>query len=164
MKRWDFQSRSKAGRHAAPSKQAGNVGMPKIRPLVAGIAVGSEKHFVCAPASDGGTEMRVFGTTTPDPKAILEWLQEAHVESVAMESTGVYWIPLYELLDSHGMEVILTDTRQFSRIPGRKTDAEDCQWIQQLHSCGLLQGCFRPPDIICDLRSLARQKAVLVAE
>jgi|HubBroStandDraft_4_1064222.scaffolds.fasta_scaffold54419_2 transposase len=164
MKRWNFKSKSKAKRNVAPTKQPPNGGMPKIRPLVAGIDVGSEKHFVCAPTSDGGTEMRVFGTTTPDLQAILEWLQEAHVESVAMESTGVYWIPLYELLDSHGIEVILTDTRQFSRIPGRKTDAEDCQWIQQLHSCGLLQGCFRPQDIICHLRSLVREKAVFVAE
>jgi transposase len=164
MKRSNFKSRSKARRHTAPAKLPGNNGMPKIRPLVAGIDVGSEKHFVCAPTPDGGTEMRVFGTTTPDLQAILEWLQAAQVESVAMESTGVYWIPLYELLDSRGLEVILTDTRQFSRIPGRKTDAADCQWIQQLHSCGLLQGCFRPQDTICHLRSLMRQKAVLVAE
>jgi len=87
----------------------------------------------------------------------------AHVESVAMESTGVYWIPLFELLDSHGIEVILADTRQFSRASGRKTGAEDCQWIEQLHSCGLLQGGFRRQDIICHPRSLARQKAVFVA-
>jgi hypothetical protein len=99
MKRWNFKSKSKAGRkkagrNAAPTRQPRNDGMPKIRPLVAGIDVGSEKHFVCAPTGDGGTEMRVFGTTTPDLQAILEWLQETHVESVAMESTGVYWIPL----------------------------------------------------------------------
>jgi len=106
----------------------------------------------------------VFGGTTPDLQALLEWLQEAHVESVAMESTGVYWIPLYELLASHGIEVLLTDTRQFSRVPGRKTDAQDCQWIQSLHSYGLLQGCFRPEDVICHLRSLVREKGVLAAE
>ena len=83
-------------RKTAPTKQPSNDGMPKIRPLVAGIDVGSEKHFVCAPTNEGGTEARVFGTTTADLRAILEWLQEAHVESLALESTGVYWIPLYE--------------------------------------------------------------------
>src|SRR5271157_2013100 len=81
MKPWNFKSKSKSRRNASPTKQPGNQGMPKIRPLVAGIDVGSEKHFVCAPTSDGGTEMRVFGTSTPDLQAILEWLQEAHVES-----------------------------------------------------------------------------------
>jgi len=164
MKHRNWKSKSKARKNAVPSKQPGNDGMPKIRALVAGIDVGSEEHYVCAPSGDGGTERRAYGTTTPDLQAILEWLQEAHVESVAMESTGVYWIPLFELLNSQGMEVILVDTRQFDRVPGRKTDAEDCQWIQQLHSCGLLQGCFRPQDIICHLRSLVREKAVFVAE
>ena len=156
--------RCRKPKNLAPTKQAADAGLRKIRPLVAGIEVGSEQHFVCAPTSDGGTEMRVFGSTTPDLQAILAWLPESHVESVAMESTGVYWIPLYELLASRGIEVILTDTRQFRRVPGRKTDAEDCQWIQSLHSYGLLQGCFRPEDVICHLRRLVREKAVLVAE
>ena len=158
------RKRCKKPKNLAPAKQPADAGLRKIRPLVAGIDVGSEQHFVCAPTSDGGTEIRVFGGTTPDLQALLEWLQEAHVESVAMESTGVYWIPLYELLASHGIEVLLTDTRQFSRVPGRKTDAQDCQWIQSLHSYGLLQGCFRPEDVICHLRSLVREKGVLAAE
>lgn len=139
-------------------------GLAKIRPLVAGIDVGSRSHFVCAPTSDGGTEVREFGATTPDLLAIAAWLEQLEVESVAMESTGVYWIPLFEVLDSRGMEVILTDARQLSRVPGRKTDVQDCQWTQLLHSYGLLQNCFRPEDAICHLRSLVRGKAVLVAE
>jgi len=122
--------RCKKPKDLAQAKQPADAGLRKIRPLVAGIDVGSEQHFVCAPTSDGGTEIRVFGGTTPDLQALLEWLQESHVESVAMESTGVYWIPLYELLASHGIEVLLTDTRHFSRVPGRKTDAQDCQWIR----------------------------------
>ena len=81
-----------------------------------------------------------------------------------MESTGVYWIPLFELLDSEGFEVRLTDTRQLSRVPGRKSDRLDGQWIQLLHRCGLLQGCFRPADALCQWRSLERAKAALVAE
>jgi transposase len=146
------------------AKQPGNAGFPKIQPLVAGIDVGSESHYVCAPTRDGGAEMRVFGATTPDLLEIAAWFQQLGVVSVALESTGVYWIPLFEVLDSRGIEVILTDTRQLSRVPGRKTDAEDCQWIQLLHSCGLLQDCFRPQDAICQLRSLVRGKAVLVGE
>lgn len=160
MKRNKRNKKSKPAR----AKQPGNAGLPRIRPMVAGIDVGSESHYVCAPSSDGGTEMRVFGATTPELLDLAEWLQQSHVESVAMESTGVYWIPLFEVLDCRGIEVILTDTRQLSRVPGRKTDAQDCQWIQLLHSCGLLQGCFRPQDTICHLRSLVRAKAVLVAE
>jgi len=146
------------------AKRPGSAGLPKIQPLVAGIDVGSENHYVCAPTSDGGVEMRVFGATTPDLLEIAAWFQQLGVVSVALESTGVYWIPLFEVLDNRGIEVILTDTRQLSRVPGRKTDAEDCQWIQLLHSCGLLQDCFRPQDAICHLRSLVRGKATLVAE
>jgi transposase len=145
-------------------KQPGSGGLPKIQPLAAGIDVGSKEHFVCAPVGGGGTEMRVFGATTPDLLEIAAWLQQLGVVSVAMESTGVYWIPLFEVLDNRGIEVVLTDTRQLSRVPGRKTDAEDCQWIQLLHSCGLLQSCFRPNDAICQVRSLVRGKAVLVGE
>jgi transposase len=148
----------------AGSKQPGSAGLPKIRPMVAGIDVGSDSHYVCAATRDGGTEMRVFGGTTGELLKIAEWLQQSQVESVAMESTGVYWIPLFELLESRGIEVILTDARQLSRVPGRKTDAQDCEWIQLLHSCGLLQGCFRPEDTVSQLRSLVRNKAVLVAE
>ena len=96
--------------------------IPKIQPLVAGIDVGSENHYVCAPTSDGGTEMRVFGATTPDLLEIAAWFQQLGVVSVALESTGVYWIPLFEVLDNRGIEVILTDTRQLSRVPGRKTE------------------------------------------
>lgn len=133
--------------------------------MVAGIDIGSQHHHVCAPVRDGEhTEVRVFGTTTPELLGIAEWLKDQGVESAAMESTGVYWIPLFEMLDSRGIEVRLVDTRQLSRVPGRKTDVLDCQWIQQLHSCGLLQGCFRPENDICHLRSLVRGKAALVAE
>ncbi len=84
------------------------------------------------------------------------------VESVAMESTGVYWIPLYELLESRGLEVVLVNAKQLHGVPGRKTDMIDCQWIQLLHSCGLLRGSFRPGEKICALRALQRQMANLV--
>jgi transposase len=94
------------------------------------------------------------------------WLKERNVESVAMESTGVYWVAPQEVLERHALEVVLVDTRQLARVPGRKkkTDPVDCQWIQRLHSCGLLTGAFRPVEQVCMLRTLVRDKAILVAE
>ena len=97
---------------------------------------------------------------------MAQWLKERHIASIAMESTGVYWIAPHEVLEAAGFEILLVDTRQLSRVPGRdkKTDAKDCEWIQRLHSCGLLKGSFRPPEAICMLRTLVRDRATLVAE
>jgi len=97
---------------------------------------------------------------------MAQWLNERNIESIAMESTGVYWIAPHEILEAAGFEILLVDTRQLARVPGRdkKTDAKDCEWIQRLHSCGLLRGSFRPPEAICMLRTLVRDKAILVAE
>ena len=142
-------------------------GLPVIRPSVAGIDLGSERHWVCAPTEDGsGREIASFGATTPELARMAEWLQARHVVSAAMESTGVYWIAPHEILEAAGLEVLLVDTRQLARVPGRdnKTDPSDCEWIQRLHSCGLLRGSFRPPEAICMLRTLVRDKGTLVAE
>jgi transposase len=97
---------------------------------------------------------------------MAEWLKARQVDSVAMESTGVYWIAPHEVLEGQGLEVLLVDTRQLARVPGRdkKTDPTDCEWIQRLHSCGLLRGSFRPEEAVCMLRTLVRDKANLVAE
>jgi transposase len=139
--------------------------LPAIRPKVAGIDVGSSQHWVCGPARPDGTpNVRVFGTTTAQLQELAAWLAEQHVESVAMESTYVYWIPIYELLESQGIEVLLVNARQLHNVPGRKTDFSDCQWLQLLHSCGLLRGSFRPGEAITRLRALQRQLANLVAE
>jgi transposase len=142
-------------------------GLPLVRTKVAGIDIGSECHWVCAPTPDGsGREIADFGATTPELIRMAEWLKARQVESVAMESTGVYWIAPHEILEAHGLEVLLVDTRQLARVPGRdkKTDPTDCEWIQRLHSCGLLRGSFRPQEAICMLRTLVRDKATLVAE
>ena len=139
--------------------------LPAIRPRVAGIDVGSSQHWVCGPARDDGKpNVRVFGTTTDQLNEVADWLAEQGVESVAMESTYVYWIPIYELLESRGIEVFLVNARQLHNVPGRKTDFSDCQWIQLLHSCGLLRGSFRPSEAITRLRALQRHLANLVAE
>ena len=142
-------------------------GLPVIRPNVAGIDLGSERHWVCAPTPEGhGREINSFGATTAELIRMAEWLKQRHVESVAMESTGIYWIAPHEVLEAQGLQMLLVDTRQLARVPGRdqKTDRSDCEWIQRLHSCGLLRGSFRPEEAVCMLRTLVRDKANLVAE
>lgn len=127
----------------------------------AGIDVGSERHLVAVPEGRDDVSVREFGTFTADLEALATWLKKCGITTVAMESTGVYWIPLFEVLDRHGFEVKLVDARHVKNVSGRKSDVLDCQWLQQLHTYGLLAGAFRPPDEICVLRSYLRQKEML---
>jgi len=140
-------------------------GLPVVRPNVAAIDLASEIHWVCAPSIDrSGREGEQFGATTPELERMAEWLKERKVESVAMESTGVYWIAPHEVLERHGLEILLVNTRELARVPGRKkSDHVDCKWAQRLHSCGLLVGSFRPNEQICMLRTLVRDRGNLVA-
>lgn len=141
------------------------VALPEIQPMVAGIDLGSREHWVCGPQrADGEVNVKVFPTVTSGLEAMGQWLLEQGVISVAMESTYVYWIPAYEMLESLGLEVVLVNARQLHWVPARKTDLTDCQWIQLLHSRGLLRGSFRPHEKICRLRTLRRQMNNLVAE
>jgi transposase len=159
----DMRGRKKKSR--AKKERVSASTLPVIRPQVAGIDIGSREHWVCGPQrEDGEPNVRVFGTTTPQLEELANWLLEQGVQSVAMESTGVYWIPVYELLESRGIEVVLVNARHVKNVPGRKTDMQDCQWIQLLHSHGLLQGSFRPAESICALRALRRQHGALVGE
>ena len=151
------------GKHKARRKP--REGLRIIRADVAGIDLGSREHYVCCPPTPAGEiNVRPFGTTTPELYRLAEWLKTQGVGSVAMESTGVYWIPLYEILERQGFEVLLVNARALSSVPGRKTDMLDCQWIQMLHSCGLLKGSFRPSDDICALRGLVREKTTLESQ
>src|SRR5262244_4111156 len=159
------------GRDDAATSQNNNrrqlQGLPVLRRNAAGIDLGSERHWVCAATLDGsGREIASFGATTPELLRLAEWLKARQVESVAMESTGVYWIAPHEVLEAQGSQVLLVDTRQLAQVPGRdkKSDPTDCEWIQRLHSCGLLRGSFRPEQAVCMLRTLVRDKANLVAE
>ena len=137
--------------------------LPVFRPHAAGIDLASTEHWVCCPSADGSEpNVRKFGTTTPELKRLLAWLREEGIETVAMESTHVYWIPLYELLESAGIEACLVNARQMHNVPGRKTDMADCQWLQLLHSRGLLRGSFRPGEAITKLRAMHRQLGNLV--
>jgi transposase len=155
----------KRGSKKKTATKAGPAALPVLQPMVAGVDVGSTQHWVCGPArADGGPNVRVFGTTTAQLHELAGWLIEQGVRSVAMESTYIYWIPVFELLESRGLEVVLVNARQLHNVPGRKTDFSDCQWIQLLHSCGLLRGSFRPTEAITRLRALQRQMANFVAE
>jgi transposase len=134
-----------------------------IQPNAAGIDLGSREHWVAGPPhEDGAPNVERFATTTAELYRLADWLKEQGVVTVAMESTGVYWIPLFEILDSRGFEVHLVNARQISHVPGRKTDMLDCQWLQLLHACGLLRGSFRPDDDICRLRALIRERNTIV--
>jgi transposase len=128
----------------------------------AGIDIGATSHFVAVPEGSSETTVREFKTFTSDLYALAEWLKTCGIETIAMESTGVYWIPVYEILEEKGFEVKLVDARQVKNVSGRKTDVLDCQWIQQLHTYGLLNGAFRPADEICALRAYIRQRSMLV--
>ena len=144
-----------------PAKQ-----LPVIHPHAAGIDVGATEHSVCVPADAvpaGASPVRQFKAFTGDLDQLVEWLQACQVQTVAMESTGVYWIPLFQKLERAGLEVVLVNARHLKRVPGRKTDILDCQWLQQMHSYGLLSGSFRPTDDICVLRTYLRHRSNLVA-
>ena len=131
----------------------------------AGIDIGAAEHWAAVPPGRDteGQDVRRFGAFTGELCALADWLKQCGIQTVAMESTGVYWIPLYELLVERGFEVLLVDARQAKNVPGRKTDVLDCQWLQELHTYGLLRGAFRPVDQVCILRSYLRQRSMLVS-
>jgi transposase len=133
-----------------------------INPNAAGIDIGSRFHYVAIPNGRDDYSVRRFGCYTSDLRALADWLKKCGVTTVAMESTGNYWIHPFQILDEAGIEVILVNPRNLKNVSGRKTDVSDCQWIQQLHSYGLLQGSFRPEFDICVLRSYWRQRDMLI--
>jgi len=131
-------------------------------PNAAGIDVGSGSHFVAVPPDRDDDPVREFRSFTEDLYRIANWLSSCGVDTVAMESTGVYWIPLYELLESSGFTVYLVNARHVKNVCGRKSDVLDCQWLQQLMSYGLLSGAFRPENEICALRAVSRHREMLL--
>ena len=131
-------------------------------PNAAGIDIGSASHYVAVPPDRDDEPVREFQSFTEDLHAMADWLKACGVDTVAMESTGVYWIPVFEVLETLGFTVLLVNARHVKNVSGRKSDVLDCQWLQQLMSYGLLNGAFRPTDEICVLRSLWRQRATLL--
>ena len=137
-------------------------GMSQVNPNAAGVDIGAEEIVVCVAANESTQLVRGFGNYTVDLHAIADWLTEHKVKTVAMESTGVYWIPLFEELEQRGFECLLISSRSLRRVAGRKSDITDGQWIQTLHSYGLLEGSFRPQADLVALRSLLRHRRSLI--
>ena len=134
----------------------------KVNHDAAGIDIGARDHYVCIPADRDPEPVRRFGTTTPELEQMAEWLQQCRIKTVAMEATGVYWIATFQILEKKGLKVVLVNPRQVKNVSGRKTDVLDCQWIQKLHTFGLLGASFRPADPYCVARSYVRLRDDLV--
>jgi transposase len=133
-----------------------------IEPNAAGIDVGAREIYVAVAGDRDAEPVRCFSTFTEDLRALAVWLKQCGITTAAMESTGVYWIPLYEVLEEAGLQVCLVNSRHVRHVPGRKSDVSDCQWLQYLHSVGLLRASFRPEAAICALRALSRHRSNLV--
>ena len=144
------------------TKANSNMTLPIMRPNAAGIDIGAREIFVAVPQGRDSEPVRSFPTFTQDLYNLVNWLKECNIETVAMESTGVYWIPLFQILEDTGFEVFLVNARHVKNVPGRKTDVSDCQWLQFLHSVGLLKPSFRPGQEVCAVRSLLRHRDSLV--
>jgi transposase len=136
--------------------------LEQINVNAAGADIGDEEIWVSVPLDRAAEATQKFGTYTAELRRIAEWLAACGVTTIAMESTGVYWIPLYELLESRGMEVYLVNARHVKNVTGRKDDIRDSRWLRQLHTYGLLQASFRPPEHICSLRALVRHRDMLI--
>ena len=133
-----------------------------MHPDAAGLDIGSTEVYAAVRPERDPDPIRNFPTFTVDLHALANWLKECQVTTVAMESTGVYWIPVYQILEAHGFEVVLVNARHVHSVPGRKSDVADCEWLRYLHSVGLLRGSFRPADEVCVLRSVLRHRDTLI--
>lgn len=136
--------------------------LERVNPNAAGIDCGLAEHYVAVPCDRDPEPVRSFKTFTEDLHRLADWLVGCGIKTVAMEATGVYWIPIYEILEARGLEVLLVNARHVRNVPGRKSDVSDCEWLQQLHSVGLLRGSFRPAGEIVALRSYLRHRETLV--
>jgi transposase len=159
--------RRKTARNAERRKRAKKdaravLGLPVLWADTAGIDIGATEIYVAVAADRDEEPVRCFGGFTEDLRSIAEWLKQCGMERIAMESTGVYWIPLWQILSDAGFEVCLVNARHFKNVPGKKTDVEDCQWLQFLHSVGLLRSSYRPAQAICGVRTLLRYRVELI--
>jgi transposase len=138
--------------------------LERIQPDAAGIDCGQDSHFVAVPPDRDPQPVREFRTFTAELERLADWLAQCRIKTVAMESTGVFWIPLYEILEQRGFDVMLVNARDVHNVRGRKSDVMDYAWLRELHSVGLLRTSFRPAAAIVPLRSFMRQRATLVEE
>jgi transposase len=149
-------------RRPLPKPRTSPHALERLHPHAAGIDCGSAEHFVAVPPDRDKTAVRSFPTFTADLYRLADWLTACRVTHVAMEATGVYWIPIFEILDARGFQVILVNARHVKNLPGRKSDVSDCEWLRDLHILGLLRGSFRPADGIVALRGYLRHRATLI--
>jgi transposase len=143
-------------------KRTSTLGLPCLEPNAAGVDVGATEIYIAVPPDRDPHPVRSFRTFTGDLHAAAEWLKGCHIQTVAMESTGVYWIPFFQILEAQGFKVLLVNARHVKHVPGRKSDVSDCQWLQYLLSVGLLRASFRPEQAVCIVRSLLRHRDSLV--
>ena len=136
--------------------------LDRLNPDAAGIDCGSAEHFVAVPPDRDAMCVRSFATFTGDLRRLADWLTVCRIRSVAIEATGVYWIPLYEILEARGFQVLLVNARHVKNVPGRKSDVADCEWLRDLHVVGLVRGSFRPPAGIVALRAYLRHRETLI--
>ncbi len=159
MKRFKHKPNTSSSQKISYNK---NVDIQALNPNSAGIDIGSRSHFVAIPPDRNSEIVREFSSTTSGLIEMCDWLKQNNITTAAMESTGSYWIPVYEILESRGIDVYLVNAKFIKNVPGRKTDVLDCQWIQKLHSFGLLAKSFRPKDHCLKLRALCRQHSSLI--
>ena len=146
-------------------KSKKKTGVPMLSYLnlnAAGVDIGATEIYIAVPGDRDPQPVRCFSTFTEDLHAAADWLKACHIETVAMESTGVYWIPLFQILEARGFQVFLVNAHHVKNVPGRKSDVSDCQWLQYLHSVGLLRASFRPEQAVCTVRSILRHRDGLV--
>lgn len=149
-------------RRPSPKPRTSPDVLERLHPHAAGIDCGSAEHFVAVPPDRDATPVRSFATFTGDLHRLADWLAACRVTHVAMEATGVYWIPIFEILETRGFQVILVNARHVKNLPGRKSDVSDCEWLRDLHILGLLRGSFRPADGIVALRGYLRHRTTLI--
>jgi hypothetical protein len=152
----------KRQRRRTPKPRQSPAALERLHPNAAGIDCGSAEHFVAVPPDRDPTAVQSFPTFTADLHRLAAWLTACRITHVAMEATGVYWIPIFEILDARGFQVILVNARHVKNLPGRKSDVSDCEWLRDLHILGLLRGSFRPADGIVALRGLLRHRTTLI--
>jgi transposase len=151
-----------ARRQRGKRKGAGGENQPVLEPHAAGIDIGAREIYVAVPPDRDECPVRVFQTFTADLNAMADWLVECGITTAAMESTGVYWIPVYDILEARGIRPCVVNARHMKNVPGRRTDWHECQWIQMLHAVGLLRAAFRPEAAVCGLRTVMRHRRELV--
>src|ERR1700730_10723262 len=158
---WNEMNR-KQRREMMRKMQSEDLSLEVVHPHAAGIDIGNESHYVAVPLTRDSQPVRCFGCTTAELKALAEWLKQSGIRTVAMQSTGVYWIAVYDILEAAGLDVYLVNARETKNLPGRKSDVQESQWLMKLHTYGLLRNSFRPSQEIRTMRTYWRQRNDLV--